>query len=96
MPTGMEGSNMSKREELRAEVKAEREKVAEAHEMAADPSALLAKVAELRARAREARVRVSETTALTQEEQSFKITPKMRADARRAEARDRRLSPDAR
>ena len=89
MPTGMEGPKMSKREELRAEVKTDREQKEAAHKLAADRTALMAKVAELRAQApkHEAQLRTTGTPA-------FEITPKMRAEAAaRAEA-DRKRLPD--
>lgn len=88
---------MTRREELRAEVKTERERMEEARKEAADPVALMAKIAQLKAQAsmRESRVRTAEAVQ-AHEERPFEITPKMRADAAAIAARDRGLPPDSR
>lgn len=94
----MEGPKMPRREELRAGVKAERERMEEARKEAADPVALMAKIAQLKAQAsmRESRVRTAEVPVQAHEERPFEITPKMRADAAAIAARDRGLPPDSR
>lgn len=95
MPTGMEGPKMTRREELRAEVKAGREESAEAGKKAQTLPGLLALVEQARAKQRENGTRTPTPSGVqVAENQPFTITPKMRAEAAaRAEA-DRKRLPD--